>query len=362
MPGKRIGLALALAITSAIALARDQANAQSIDKRLDAFKKEMDRALNERFPDSRALIKSARDVRFLADEFAQRENEWDVRFTNGSIVRIAILSEKLEMATPYGKLSIPFRDLREIDCRIHFPEGVEAKIENAVKEIKGGNADARKKAFAELRGLNGYAYPALVQTARSADKDISKPALDLAKEMEKSDKWKLLTTRLDDRVVTSAFTITGVIQTVEIKVKTQFFGEQEIRLASTRSLRCAKGSGLAYAQKAKLLNSAPSDDEKFALVASLWVELRLGKNRVPLESPLTSEPAELVMKSLSRVTFTSTPPEADVWVGGVNYGKTQFVRYLSKNQSYSVTFKKGEKELTTPFSTARDVDACHGEF
>jgi hypothetical protein len=64
----------------------------------------------------------------------------EIHFLNGSKVRMIIQSDKLDIATAYGKLSVPVKDVRAIEFGLHFPEGMEAKIEAA---IKGGACRAR---------------------------------------------------------------------------------------------------------------------------------------------------------------------------------------------------------------------------
>src|SRR4051794_27177076 len=51
--------------------------------------------------------------------------EVDIHFLNGSTVRMVIHSDQLEIATAYGKLAVPIKDVRAIEFGLHFPEGVE---------------------------------------------------------------------------------------------------------------------------------------------------------------------------------------------------------------------------------------------
>src|ERR1700685_2669689 len=66
---------------------------------------------------------------------APRSNLAEVRLGDGSLVRIAILQEKLDVMTRFGKLSIPFTDIRRIDFGVHLADGVSAKIDNAIKQL-----------------------------------------------------------------------------------------------------------------------------------------------------------------------------------------------------------------------------------
>src|SRR5262245_5573637 len=60
---------------------------------------------------------------------AAEPGEVEITFANGSLVRMTLLPEKIEIDTQYGKLSVPARDVRRIDFGLHFPEGTSDKIE-----------------------------------------------------------------------------------------------------------------------------------------------------------------------------------------------------------------------------------------
>jgi len=50
----------------------------------------------------------------------------------------------------------------------------------------------------------------------------------------------------------------------------------------------------------------------------------------------------------AKVTFTSSPDGAEVWIDGMRRGTTPLVVDLQKNQDYTVVFKKeGHKEVVT---------------
>src|ERR1700722_5996907 len=57
----------------------------------------------------------------------------EVQFLNGSRVRMVIQTDKLEIATIYGRLTVPIQDVQAIEFGMHFPEGVPAKIDGAIK-------------------------------------------------------------------------------------------------------------------------------------------------------------------------------------------------------------------------------------
>jgi hypothetical protein len=169
--------------------------------------------------------------------------EVDIHFLNGSTVRMLIQSEQLEVATAYGKLVVPVKDLRAIEFGLHFPEGVEAKIDSAVKDLGSGDYRTREKASMTLIDLGPFSYPAVLDATRIKDLETSQRAKELAKKLVANHPKKDLKTSADDKVITRTFTIVGKILTTTIKSKTEYFGDQELTLAKMRTLRAVGGTG-----------------------------------------------------------------------------------------------------------------------
>jgi hypothetical protein len=170
--------------------------------------------------------------------------EVDIHFLNGSTVRMVVQTEKIEVATAYGKLVIPVKDLRAIEFGLHFPEGVEAKIEGAIKELGSGDYRTRERASAALIDLGPFSYPAVLEATRIKDLETSQRAKELAKKLVANHPKKDLKTTADDKVFTRNFTIVGRILTTSIKSKTEYFGDLELTLAKMRTLRSVGGVGL----------------------------------------------------------------------------------------------------------------------
>jgi hypothetical protein len=170
--------------------------------------------------------------------------EVDIHFLNGSTVRMVVQSEKLDIATSYGKLTVPVADLRAIEFGLHFPDGVEPKIEAAIKALGHSNYTEREKAGALLIDLGPYSYPAVLEATRGQDAETAQRAKELAKKLTTNHPKKDLKTIVEDKVVTRQFTIIGRILTPTIKSKTEYFGDVELSLAKMRTLRSLAGSSL----------------------------------------------------------------------------------------------------------------------
>jgi hypothetical protein len=163
-------------------------------------------------------------------------NEVEISFLNGSTVRMVIQTKSLEIATPYGKLTVPAKHLRAIEFGLHFPPGAEAKIEQALKNLGSSNYQEREKASAALLELGPFSYPAVLEASRDKDLETSKRAGELVKKLQGKHPKKDLKTSADDKVVTPTFTIIGRILAPTIKVKAEYFGEAELSLSNMRTL------------------------------------------------------------------------------------------------------------------------------
>jgi hypothetical protein len=168
----------------------------------------------------------------------------EIHFLNGSKVRMVVQSEKLDVATAYGKLSVPVKDVRAIEFGLHFPEGMEPKIEAAVKSLNSGDYREREKANLALIELGPYSYPAVLEASRMKELEVSKRAKEVLVKLVAKHPKKDLKTMVEDKVVTQNFTIVGRILTTTVKAKTEYFGEQELNLAKMRTLRAMGGGSL----------------------------------------------------------------------------------------------------------------------
>jgi hypothetical protein len=168
--------------------------------------------------------------------------EVEVNFLNGSTVRMVLQSEKVEVATPYGQLAVPSKDIRAIEFGLHFPEGSLARINQAIKNLGGNDYRERDQAGKTLLELGPFSYPAVFEASRVNDLEISRRAKDLVKQMQKKHPKKDLKTSAEDRIVTPTFTIVGRILTPTINAKAELFGQVELPLASMRQMRALGAS------------------------------------------------------------------------------------------------------------------------
>jgi hypothetical protein len=170
---------------------------------------------------------------------AQKDDtgEAEVLFANGSLVRLTLIQDKIDIETLYGKLSVPIKHVRRIEFGLHVPEGTDKKVEAAINQLSSGEYKERDAAVRTLVGLGAYAYPAVLKAAKSADPEVAKRATDAAARIRARLPAKELHPSPDDRVVTGKFTIVGRIVTPTILARTEYFGETRLSLPQLRHLR-----------------------------------------------------------------------------------------------------------------------------
>jgi hypothetical protein len=166
----------------------------------------------------------------------------EVRLSDGSLVRMTILQESLDVLTKYGKLTIPMGDIRRIDFGLHLPDGVGPQITEAIKLMGSEVYKQREDAAKELVGLGPLAYPSVQKAAGSTDLEVAQRAAAVLKRIADKVPPENLRTKLEDHIQAQEFPVTGRIITPAIKVKSVHFGELSLKLSDLRSLHLRTGS------------------------------------------------------------------------------------------------------------------------
>jgi len=233
-------------------------------------------------------------------------NHAEVRFGDGSIVRVLILQESVDVMTKYGKLTVPIRDIRRIDFGLHLPEGVAPQIEAAIKQMGSSVYKQREGAVKDLVGLGHLAFPYVQKAAGSNDLEVAQRAVHVVKRISENTPPENLQLKMVDTIHTVEFPITGRIVSSSIKAHSAHFGELSLKLSDLRSLsiRGASGEFLVTVDAAKY----GSQSEK-------W-----------MDSGMTVDPnLRLIMKSEGQV---------DLWPQGPG-------QYLAVPKGYTTAGKGG---------------------
>lgn len=168
----------------------------------------------------------------------------EILFLNGSKIRVLIETEKLEIASIYGKLTVPIQDVLSIEFGLHYPEGAVEKIDAAIKNLGSGDFRIREGAAKTLVNLGPYAYPAVLRATKAKESEVAARAKDIVEKIQAKHAKKDLKTSTDDRVVTPTQTLVGRILTPSVKTTGEYFGTMEHKLANMRQLRAIARPGV----------------------------------------------------------------------------------------------------------------------
>ncbi|MGE3806565.1 MAG: hypothetical protein AB7K24_18010 [Gemmataceae bacterium] len=163
-------------------------------------------------------------------------NEVKVRFADGSVVNMLLLQDFLEVSTRYGKLRVPVNEVQKIDFGLHYPDGLETRINTLITKLGSENFKDRETAIDELVGQGVYAFPILEASRKHKDVEIARNVeIALQRLREKLPAEKLEVGR-QDVLVTPTFTIAGHIETPLIKARTAYFGDMQLKVTDLRGI------------------------------------------------------------------------------------------------------------------------------
>lgn len=161
----------------------------------------------------------------------------EVVFADGSIVKMTLVQDDIEINSRYGKFKVPVEDITRIEFGFRYPEGVEQRVTAAIAGLGDSTFRKREAATAELTELGEFAYPALQEAIKSTDSEVGKRAEEIAKRIAETVDAEKLAIPLHDVIVTREFSFPGRIETAHFKARTPYFGEIQVALAEIRGLR-----------------------------------------------------------------------------------------------------------------------------
>lgn len=160
----------------------------------------------------------------------------DIHVADGSTLKWSVQQESIEVVTKYGKLTIPTDDIRRIEMGLHLPPGMEAKVENAIRNLASEAFKQREDASKDLLQAGHWAYPALQKASASPELEVAKRAQALLIRIAEKTPPEVLKIRAEDIVQTRDFQVVGKISSPAIKVSSPLFGDQLLKLSDVRSI------------------------------------------------------------------------------------------------------------------------------
>lgn len=171
-----------------------------------------------------------------ADDDKAKNKEVEVKFIDGSTVRMVLAQESIDVVTKYGKLTVPVSEIRGIDLGLHQPEGMEAKIDVLVKQLGSDKFKDRDAALAALVELGPRSYAALVEASKTTDLEVQQRIQTALKKIRSAVPENMLRTSTQDRIITTQFPIIGRIVSPSFKAKNPYFGDLDLKLTELRSI------------------------------------------------------------------------------------------------------------------------------
>ncbi|HVK16862.1 MAG TPA: hypothetical protein VM533_07925 [Fimbriiglobus sp.] len=186
----------------------------------------------------------------------KRENpdgppEFEAKFVDDSVLKVAALESVLTVSTKYGKLTVPLAEVVRLEVGFRFPEGVEAQVEQAVGALGAPAFREREDAEKALFKLAEYAVPALRRAAKHTDPEVSRRAGSLLKRLTDKLPEEKMALKDFDLVETTEATVRGRVETLTVKVKNRVLGETALKLADLRSLRSTAAVGNEFTVEAR---------------------------------------------------------------------------------------------------------------
>lgn len=220
----------------------------------------------------------------------------DVKLADGSSIKLVLKQEQYSVQTPYGKLTIPTRDLRLIELAPRVADDVAKQLEEAVANLASPQFEIREKAAEDLLRLGPLGYPVLLKLAsdKRADLEVSARLDDVLAKVREKIPDSQGEPRPFDVVHTEHSRIAGQLEMSTVKAETAQFGEVQLRLADVRHLRFQGGTdgdlSKAEPAPARLYDKADQIGKTFtykvtgnASAGSLW-----GTDTYTLDSALAA--------------------------------------------------------------------------
>ncbi len=172
-----------------------------------------------------------------AEKEAAGPPEFEVVMADGSTFRVKPKESSVAVETKYGKLAVPYGEIRRIEFGFRYPAGVEAKVAAAAGNLGAADFRSREAAEKELLGLGEYAVPAVKRAAASPDAEVVRRAEALLAKLKEKLPPEKLDARGTDQIATDEFTARGRIEAAAVPVLTRYFGESVLQLAEVREFR-----------------------------------------------------------------------------------------------------------------------------
>jgi hypothetical protein len=161
----------------------------------------------------------------------------EARFTDGSVLKLTLKAARVEVVTPYGRLTVPVGEIQRIDFATRLADDMARRIDEAVANLAHPQFTTREAATAELFKLKEKAYPALLDAAKVKDAEVSSRATELLDRIRDAVPAEQLEVRKFDVIQTEHSKFSGRIEGSVLQVASAQFGDVQLKLTDLRTLR-----------------------------------------------------------------------------------------------------------------------------
>jgi hypothetical protein len=170
------------------------------------------------------------------DERLAKYADRDAYCTNGTVLKLKVLDEKVILKTAYGKLTIPLNKITDIEFATRLAPAVEKEVNDAIKGLSDEDVKKRNQAVAALSKLKLKAYPALLKLENAENSEVKMQVGKLLESLRKEFKEEELKGCTHDVVHTEDSYFAGELEVTTLLVNTDQFGESKLNLMFVRKL------------------------------------------------------------------------------------------------------------------------------
>ena len=169
----------------------------------------------------------------------------EVKFNDGSLVKVTMQQPALTVKTKYGTLTIPFEDIRHINIGRHVSEEMQKQINEAMGLLSSQAYKEREDAMYQLTKAGPVAYSFLKKASKHANLEVANRVNQLLKKLADLHLPEELSRREEDIIQTTEFPVIGRIENLSIKAHSENFGELALRLPALRTIHLRTSGGPA---------------------------------------------------------------------------------------------------------------------
>ncbi len=164
----------------------------------------------------------------------------ELTFVDGSKMRMTVLQESFELATKFGKLTVPAAEIKKITLGAHTTKAVEDDVAQCLKDFGDNDFKVRDVAKKKLIRHGLAAYFPIQRATKSEDLEVVQRATEVINKFK--DDGAALPTQEDDIVQTDSFVVNGNLVARSIKCQSPFFGALDVQIKDLRTLTTPSGN------------------------------------------------------------------------------------------------------------------------